>query len=54
MILLAGLALGVAGSGHCASMCGPLLVAFREHSGRMPAGRAVARGVSYHGGRVAM
>jgi uncharacterized protein len=52
---LAGLALGLAGSAHCAAMCGPLAIALR---GRTAASRermsgSAARFALYHGGRLA-
>lgn len=48
--ILAGLALGAAASGHCAAMCGPLMLAWRQHA----AGGAAWMGVSvYHATRVA-
>jgi uncharacterized protein len=46
---LAGLALGLAGSLHCAGMCGPILLAVnRSASGS----GALTRMVTYHGARV--
>ncbi len=56
MTMLAGLALGVAGSAHCAAMCGPLVMLA---GARRPASRASSSGAAwlgrtllYHGGRV--
>jgi sulfite exporter TauE/SafE len=45
--LLAGLLLGVAGSVHCAAMCGPLVLAFRPL-------RTPGRAALYHATRVAV
>jgi sulfite exporter TauE/SafE len=53
-LVFAGLALGIAGSGHCAAMCGPLLLALRQHAAPLPASAAAARGLAYHAGRVAV
>lgn len=55
MTVLAGLALGVAGSAHCAAMCGPLVMlagARRPASGTPSTGAWVGRTLRYHGGRV--
>lgn len=55
MAVLAGLALGVAGSVHCAAMCGPLVMlagARRPASGTPSTGAWVGRTLRYHGGRV--
>ena len=52
---LAGLVLGLAGSAHCAAMCGPLAIALRGHgaaAGGRTAGGAV-RFALYHGARLA-
>lgn len=49
--LLAGAALGLAGSVHCAGMCGPLLLAV--HRG-VPRAQMVRRMLLYHGARVLM
>jgi sulfite exporter TauE/SafE len=53
--LLAGLALGVAGSAHCAMMCGPLVLVAQSRSsarGQTPGGwRLWAHVLSYHAGR---
>ncbi len=46
--LAAGLLLGLAASGHCAVMCGPLMVALRSQTGR----RGAAGIGLYHAGRV--
>ena len=58
MNFLAAFLLGLAGSLHCAAMCGPLLLAVgaaRRHSGR-PAARFPGGGLfysaAYHGGRL--
>ena len=48
----AGLLLGLAGSAHCASMCGPLLLAMS--GGGDVHGSRLLRMVVYHGGRVLM
>jgi sulfite exporter TauE/SafE len=48
---LAGAALGVAGSVHCAGMCGPLLLAV--HRG-VPRAQMMRRMALYHGARVFM
>jgi len=48
--LIAPFILGLAGSLHCALMCGPLLLALPA-SGPSPAARALGRTV-YHGGRI--
>jgi uncharacterized protein len=47
--VLAALALGVAGSSHCAAMCGPLLLAWRQQGSD---DRAWTRGALHHGGRI--
>jgi len=56
MTLLGGLALGVAGSAHCAAMCGPLvlLAGARRPGPGQPEGRVAwaGRTLRYHGGRV--
>jgi sulfite exporter TauE/SafE len=55
MTMLAGLALGVAGSVHCAAMCGPLVMlagARRPGTGAVSTGAWVGRTVRYHGARV--
>ena len=46
---LAGAALGVAGSLHCAGMCGPLLLVIH---GPLPQSRRVPRIALYHGARI--
>jgi hypothetical protein len=52
-VLLTGLALGMAGSGHCAGMCGPLVLTLGRKPGR-PSRRAHLRhAILYHSGRVA-
>jgi sulfite exporter TauE/SafE len=38
--LLAGLALGLSGSAHCALMCGPLVLALHPAAGRRFDGRS--------------
>lgn len=48
--ILAGLALGAAASGHCAAMCGPLMLAWRQQSG---VGHAWVGVSVYHAARVA-
>jgi sulfite exporter TauE/SafE len=55
MTMLAGLALGIAGSVHCVAMCGPLVMlagARRPAAGGPSAGVWVGRTVRYHAGRV--
>ena len=47
----AGLAMGFAGSGHCAVMCGPLVMLAQPRAAGSP--RMAAHIVSYHAGRVA-
>lgn len=51
--LLGGVLLGIAGSVHCAAMCGPLLLAINpiSHSSRRQVCR---RMLAYHAGRLAM
>jgi len=51
MPFLAGLMLGLAGSGHCAVMCGPLVAAFGRRAG-VPAWRSITHALTYHGGRL--
>lgn len=49
--LAAGFVLGLAGSGHCVAMCGPLVIAV-DRSLRRPARlTALRRSVTYHAGR---
>jgi len=51
--LLAGVLLGIAGSVHCAAMCGPLLLAINPIS--LSSRRQVCRRMfAYHAGRLAM
>lgn len=53
--VLAGFALGVAGSAHCAAMCGPLVMlagARRFPPGASSTAGWVGRALRYHGGRV--
>lgn len=47
--LLSGLVLGLAGSVHCAGMCGPILLAVNRSAARPT---ALARMLVYHGARV--
>lgn len=47
--LLAGLALGLAGSLHCAGMCGPILIAINRHAAN---DSARSRMLVYHAARV--
>ena len=49
---VAGLALGLAGSGHCAVMCGPLVVAIDRRLQPPSRRRQLAHALSYHAGRV--
>lgn len=51
--LVAGALLGLAGSSHCAAMCGPLLVAINPTS-RSSRPEAYVRMLAYHAGRVLM
>jgi sulfite exporter TauE/SafE len=51
----AGLLLGLAGSGHCAAMCGPLVLLAPPHAGPGGAAAAASMGrhvVLYHAGRL--
>jgi sulfite exporter TauE/SafE len=51
--LWAGLALGVAGSGHCAGMCGPLVLVANPRAGEGGRGATLGLHVAlYHAGRV--
>jgi uncharacterized protein len=54
--LLAGLLLGLAGSGHCAAMCGPLTLALHGRQPRATAGppRAMPLIAIHHAGRLSM
>lgn len=52
--LLAGLLLGIAGSGHCAAMCGPLLLALRANTRDTGRFGSVLEGLWYQTGRLAM
>lgn len=54
--LLAGLVLGLAGSLHCAAMCGPLTLALHGAGRRLPgrSGAVLPLFAIYHAGRVAM
>lgn len=51
--LIAGVALGLASSAHCAAMCGPLVLSVGRHTA--PASRRVhlRHAVLYHGARIA-
>jgi sulfite exporter TauE/SafE len=55
--LLAGLAFGLVGSGHCAAMCGPLVLLANPRPAGLGTGGAVSRSTLavhaalYHGGR---
>jgi sulfite exporter TauE/SafE len=49
-IAAAGLALGAAGSGHCAVMCGPLVALAQPRAAG--AGRLAAHACAYHAGRL--
>jgi uncharacterized protein len=57
--LLAGLALGVVGSGHCGALCGPLVLLATPRAGASDAGGRVSatrlawHAALYHGGRIA-
>ena len=53
MSFLAGLILGLAGSGHCVVMCGPLVGAFGRRAD-LSAARSLGHWLTYHGGRLAM
>jgi sulfite exporter TauE/SafE len=50
-LLATGLLLGIAGSLHCAGMCGPLVIAIR-HGTRAPGTGVRGRFVLYHLGRI--
>lgn len=50
--LVAGVALGLAGSGHCAGMCGPLVVTITRRLARPSAGAPLACAAIYHSGRL--
>ena len=51
-MLLAGIALGVAASAHCAVMCGPLVLAMGRHLRRPSRAAQVQHALLYHAGRV--
>jgi sulfite exporter TauE/SafE len=57
--LLAGLAFGLLGSGHCGTMCGPLVLLATPRAADLgthsacSAGRGARHAVLYHGGRAA-
>lgn len=51
-LAIGGLILGIAGSMHCAGMCGPLVMALPAATGSV--GRRVANRISYHLARVAV
>jgi sulfite exporter TauE/SafE len=53
MVILAGLLLGLVGSGHCAAMCGPLVLAAGPRIDRMQVASSGLRLLVYHGGRIA-
>ncbi|MBP6715231.1 MAG: sulfite exporter TauE/SafE family protein [Acidobacteria bacterium] len=52
-IALGGLILGAAGSGHCASMCGPLVVLANPRADDDGRRRLARHTLLYHGGRLA-
>lgn len=52
MNLLAAFFLGLAGSLHCAAMCGPLLIAVNMARGKQ-SNNGILHNVAYHGGRIA-
>lgn len=52
MNLVAAFFLGLAGSLHCAAMCGPLLLAVNVARGKN-SGNGVLHNFAYHGGRIA-
>jgi uncharacterized protein len=49
---LTGLTLGLAGSPHCAAMCGPLVVSIGRVLGRPARGEQLRHAIGYHAGRV--
>ena len=49
----AGLLLGLAGSGHCLAMCGPLVAALGPRLHSLTRGRHFRRLLLYHAGRLA-
>jgi sulfite exporter TauE/SafE len=49
---LAGLLLGFVGSGHCAAMCGPLVLAAGPRLDRAQLASSLPRLLLYHGGRI--
>ena len=51
MPFVAGFLLGLAGSGHCVAMCGPLVLAFGRR-GDVSARRSLQHTLTYHGGRL--
>ena len=51
-VLLAGLLLGFVGSGHCAAMCGPLVLAAGPRVDRAHLASGVLRLLVYHLGRI--
>lgn len=53
MAFLAGLLLGFVGSGHCAAMCGPLVLAAGPRVDRMHIVSSGSRLLVYHAGRIA-
>jgi sulfite exporter TauE/SafE len=53
MVFLTGVLLGVAGSGHCIGMCGPLVLTFGRTAASGSWGPQLRHSALYHAGRVA-
>ena len=52
MVFLTGVLLGVAGSGHCIGMCGPLVLTFGRSAGSGSRESQLRHSALYHAGRV--
>jgi len=52
-VVFGGLVLGVAGSGHCATMCGPLVALANPRTATTRARERARHALLYHGGRLA-
>ena len=52
MVFLTGVLLGVAGSGHCVGMCGPLALTFGRSAGSRSWASQLQHSALYHAGRV--
>jgi sulfite exporter TauE/SafE len=52
MVFLTGVLLGVAGSGHCIAMCGPLVLTFGRSAGSGSWESQLQHSALYHAGRV--